>query len=294
MTSRLPAIFAATAALAFAAPAFAQDDVADVPIEPSETIFGGDYVSVGVGVAYNPSYTGSDDYVFNVLPIVQGSLGGIDVNPRAGGITVDFIQDAPEGPGFDLGFAARIRGNRAGQIEDEVVEQYGELDTAFEVGPSAGVSFPAVLNPYDSLSLKTDVLFDVAGAHDGMTVSPSVTYFTPLSQSMAGSLSLGAEWADADFHDYYFTVDPINYIAAPDLDPLPAFQADGGGFTSVGANLLLAFDLDGDLTNGGLGLIVIGGYSRVLGDAADTPFTSIRGSRNQFLGAIGIGYTFGL
>ena len=40
------------------------------------------------------------------------------------------------------------------------------------------------------------------------------------------------------------------------------------------------------------GLVVIGGYSRVLGDAADTPFTDIRGSKNQFLGAVGIGYTF--
>ena len=294
MTIRKLTAVTSFAALAFATQAAAQDDVADVPIDPNETVFAGDYISIGAGAALSPSYTGSDDYVFNVLPIVQGSLGGIDVSPRAGGITVDFIQDSPEGPGIDLGFAARIRGNRSGQIEDEVVEQYGELDTAYEVGPSAGISFPGVLNPYDSLSLKTDVLFDIGGAHGGMTVSPSVTYFTPLSRSMAASFSLGTEWADEDFHDYYFRVDPLNFVAAPDVDPLPAFDPDGGGFTTAGANLLLAFDLDRDLTNGGLGLILIGGYSRVLGDAADTPFTSIRGSRDQFLGAVGIGYTFGL
>ena len=57
-------------------------------------------------------------------------------------------------------------------------------------------------------------------------------------------------------------------------------------------NLLLGIDLDGDVTNGGLGVIVLGGYSRVLGDAADTPFTDIRGSKDQFIGAVGIGYTF--
>ncbi|KLE34928.1 structural protein MipA [Aurantiacibacter luteus] len=269
----------------------AQDQVADVPIDPSETVFSGDYLSLGVGAAYSPSYTGSDDYVIDVLPIVQGSLGGIKISPRAGGITLDFIQDRPGGPGIDLGVAARIRGNRASQIKDEVVEHYGELDTAYEVGPSAGISFPAVLNPYDNLSLKTDVLFDVSGAHDGMTVSPSVTYFTPLSRAMAASLSIGTEWADEDFQDYYFRVDNSLYTG-PAGQQLPGYEPDGGGFTSVGANLLLAYDLDGDLANGGLGLVFIGGYSRVLGDAADTPFTSIRGSEDQFLAAVGIGYTF--
>ena len=46
------------------------------------------------------------------------------------------------------------------------------------------------------------------------------------------------------------------------------------------------------LKNGGLALVVIGGYSRVLGDAADTPFTSIRGSADQWFTAVGVGYTF--
>ena len=31
---------------------------------------------------------------------------------------------------------------------------------------------------------------------------------------------------------------------------------------------------------------------RMLGDAADSPITSIRGSANQWRGAVGIGYTF--
>ncbi len=57
-------------------------------------------------------------------------------------------------------------------------------------------------------------------------------------------------------------------------------------------NLLLGIDLDGDVTNGGLGLVVITGYSRLLGDAANNPFTTVRGSRDQFLGAVGVGYTF--
>ena len=49
------------------------------------------------------------------------------------------------------GIAAKLSRNRAAQIKDPVVRSYGELETAIEVGPSAGVSVPALLNPYDSL-----------------------------------------------------------------------------------------------------------------------------------------------
>ncbi len=278
-----------------AQPAFAQD-VGEAQVQPpvvdmDDTAFSGDYLSIGAGVAISPSYSGSDDYVFNVLPIVQGSLGGVDISPRAGGLKLDFIQDPADGVGFDLGVAGRLRSDRAQQIEDEVVLNYIELDRAIEVGPSVGVNFPQVLNPYDSLSIGTDVMWDINSAHGGMVVSPSISYFTPLSRAVVASLSVSAEWADEDFQDYYFAVDDADYIG-PGTAPLTEFDPDGGGFTDAGVTLLLGIDLDGDVANGGLGLVVIGGYSRVLGDAADTPFTTVRGSRDQFLGAVGIGYTF--
>ena len=294
MTKRLAiAPIAGLALLAAAMPAAAQEgpDTAQPSVDVNETVFSGDFVTIGVGAALSPSYTGSDDYVISVLPVVLGSLGGVDISPRAGGIKLDFIQDPPQGMGFDAGVAARLRGSRASQIEDEVVEMYGELDRAIEVGPSVGVNFPAVLNPYDSVSVGTDVLFDVNGAHGGMVVTPSVSYTTPLSRSILANFSLSAEWADEDFQDYYFAVPAINTLVPQD-DLLPAYDPDGGGFTSVGANLLLGVDLNGDITDGGLGLILLGGYSRLVGDAADTPFTSIRGSKNQFLGAVGLTYTF--
>jgi len=286
------AIAAMLSALA-AGPALAQDsdEQGPPPIDMDDTVFAGDYLSIGVGVALNPSYQGSDDYVFTVLPIAQGSLGGVDISPRAGGLTLDFIPDPDEGVGLDLGIAGRLRANRASQIEDEVVENYGELDRAIEVGPSAGLTFPAVLNPYDSVTVGVAAMWDVNGAHDGMTVNPSISYSTPLSRSIFANLSLSAEWADENYHDYYYRVSDADYIG-PGVAPLTEFEPDGGGFTSMGANLLLGIDLDGNIANGGLGLVVVGGYSRVLGDAAENPFTADRGTRNQFLVGAGIGYTF--
>ena len=283
-----------------AAPVFAQDAgepgvVAEAPPETASTVgtvFDGDYLSIGVGVAYGASYSGSDDYQAFVLPIVQGSLGGVAIDPRPAGVALNFIPDSADGPSFSGGPVIRINRDRVDidRIDDDIVELYGELDTAIEVGPSVGVSFPAVLNPFDSLSFNLDATWDIAGAHSGMSVSPSIAYFTPLSRGIAASLAFSTNYIDDDYADYYYSVPTIVNVA-PDDNFLPGFEADGG-FESVGVNLLLGVDLNGDVTDGGLALVGIGGYSRLLGDAADTPFTSIRGDADQFLVAIGLGYTF--
>jgi len=271
-------------ALACAAPAMAQN-VEALPdgADGEATVFDGNWFSIGAGAVYSASYDGSDDYVVSPIPIVQGKIGGVRISPRAGGAALDFVNDDSDGAKISAGVAARLNRNRASQIEDPVVLSYGELDTAFEVGPSVGISLPGLLNPYDSLSFNIETLFDVAGAHDGTLVSPGVTYFTPVSRGAAISLSVSGSYVDDDYADYYYSV--------PAGGALPAYQADGG-WDRVGVNLLTGVDLDGNLANGGLALIAMGGYSRMLGDGKRTPFTSIRGDADQWMGALGIGYTF--
>jgi outer membrane scaffolding protein for murein synthesis (MipA/OmpV family) len=278
---RVPLAIAGALALGLSAPVAAQEAAG----EPS--VFDGDYLSIGLGAGYMPRYDGSDDYVIYPVPLVQGSFRGVGINPRSGGVALDFIPEPADGIGVDLGIAGRLRMNRAHRIEDPVVERLGKLDTAVEFGPTAGVGIPHLLNPYDSLTLSADVRWDVAGAHKGMVVDPTVAYFTPLSRGIAASLSFVAEYGDGDFVDYYYSISPAGSLASG----LPVFDADGG-FTQAGANLLLGFDLDGNLENGGLALVVAGGYSRMLGDARRSPVTSIRGDADQWLGAIGVGYTF--
>lgn len=282
-------------------PSLAQDPGAEPPAPESPgspveaaptrgTAFEGDWMTLGIGAAYNASYDGSDDYVVSPLPFVQGRLGGVSINPRAAGIALDFIPDRDGATGFSLGIAGRLNRNRASQIEDEVVRAYGELDTAIEVGPTVGITLPGVLHQFDSLSVGVDALWDVAGAHEGMTINPSITYFTPVSRGAALSFSLSARHVDDDYASYYYSV-PTAPTSVPVAQRLAVFDADGG-FDKAGATLLAGLDLDGDLTNGGLAAFMLGGYSRMVGDAADTPFTSVRGSRDQwFLGA-GLGFTF--
>lgn len=266
-------------------PAMAQDTGA--PSGTGESVYDGDYLTIGVGAAYVPSYDGSDDYVVSVLPLLQGSIAGIGISPRAGGVALDLIPDSGNGPNFSLGPAVRLRMSRANNIKDDVVKMLPKLDTAVEVGPSAGVSFPGVLHGYDTLSFNVDAKWDVAGAHGGLVVSPSVSYATPLSTGIAAVVSVSGEWADDKFMDYYYSVD----APAATITGLDQFQASGG-LRSLGSQVLLGWDLDNDLRNGGLALFLIGGYSRLQGDAKRTPFTADRGSADQWLAAGGLAYTF--
>lgn len=284
---------AAVAALGLAAaPAAAQDRGRDPATPPAyeNTVFDGDWLTIGAGALLGPSYDGSDDYVISPLPLVQGRLGGVSITPRPAGLALDFIPDGGGKVNVTLGLAARLNRNRVIRIKDPVVRAYGRLDPAVEVGPTAGLSFPALLNPYDSLSVGADILWDVAGASGGMTINPAVTYFTPVSRGAAVSLSLAARRVDDAYAAYYYSVPGAPATVAP-ADRLPVFDARGG-FDKLGATLLVGADFDGDLANGGLAGFVITGYSRMVGDAADTPFTRIRGSAGQWMIGAGLGYTF--
>jgi outer membrane protein len=278
---RLAITVTAALALGFVAPAAAQDAAS----EPS--VFDGDHLSVGLGVGYQPSYIGSDDYVVFPTGLVQGSFHGISISSRATGIALDFVPNPPDKIGLNLGIVADLRLNRSRKTHDAIVDLLKPLDRAVELGPSIGISIPHVLNAYDSLSLGVDAAWDVTGTHDGMVVSPHMSYQTPLSRGILADLSATAVYGDGNFTDYYFSVTPADAA----ITGLPQFHAKGG-FNQIGSTLFVGFDLDGNLRNGGPALFAIGGYTRVLGDAKRSPFTSIRGSADQWYGGIGFGYTF--
>ena len=167
----LAAIIAAASLPGTAAAQDAQDMPAGPgPVEGTEAMMGGDYLAIGFGGALVPSYDGSDDYTFSVLPVIQGSVGGIGISPRPGGVALDLIADSGPGPQFALGPSARIRLNRSSDGKDPVVALLPERDTALELGPTVGISVSRVLHAYDSLSLDVDARWDVLGAHGGMVV----------------------------------------------------------------------------------------------------------------------------
>ena len=256
-------------------------------IEVDESVFDGDWFAVGFGIGVSGSYDGSDDYNINPIPVVAGELKGIGISPRSGGLAFQWADIDAGRVDISLGTVARIRTNRASQIKDPVVAAAGELDQAFEIGPTLGIGMSRVLTKYDRISVGLDLRWDVAGAHNGLVIDPGVSYRTPLSRGMVLGLSAGAQYVDDDYADYYYSVSPQQSLASG----LPQFQADSG-WHKAGVSAALGVDLDGNLENGGFLLGVAGGYTKMLGDAAETPYTSLRGNDDQFFGAAGVGFVF--
>jgi outer membrane scaffolding protein for murein synthesis (MipA/OmpV family) len=274
-----------TAALIAFAPAAAWGQTETMP---EGSVFDGDYLVVGAGAVYGPSYEGSDDYFISPVPLVQGRLGGIGIAPRPAGVVLDFI---PEGRdpriGFSLGPVATYSGSRNRHIKDPVVRLAGKLRSEIALGVSGGVTAYKVLNPYDSLSASVDVKWDVRGPKGGMQVVPQIGYVTPLSKAALVTLSVSAKHVDRDYANYYYSVSPQQSAASG----LPVFQA-GSGWASLGALMLAGYDLVGNLLDGGPSVFVIGSYTRLLNDARRNPYTAIRGSANQWMVGGGVAYTF--
>lgn len=265
-------------------PSYAQE----IASPPVKSVYDGDYLTVGAAAIVGPSYDGSDDYIIYPGVAAQGRFGGIGVAPRPAGIALDLVNDPLDAKfAFQLGPVARARFDRHSQIKDPVVRALGERDIAVEVGGNAGFSINRLMNAYDSLTFSLDARWDVAKAHRGMVTAPSATYQTPLSKGIFVAAGLSAEHVDDDYARYYFTITPADSLATG----LPAYDAQGG-WKTISLGILGAIDLDGDLTNGGFALYTGVSYSRLLGNFRRSPIVSVRGSPDQFTGAIGIGYTF--
>jgi outer membrane scaffolding protein for murein synthesis (MipA/OmpV family) len=291
-------------ALAFAAsamPAQAQDasappapapEQAETPAQAdaiiAQSVFDGDFLIVGVGAVSLPSYEGSNHRTITPAAGVFGRIGGVDINPRAAGLALDFIPDAKgERLAFSLGPVARYRANRTGGIKDPVVRRLGKLDAVIEGGVALGATFKGVLNAFDRVSVGADLRWDISGHGGGRVIAPGVTYFTPVSKGQVIGARVGAEFVDRKYANYNYAIDAAGSAASG----LPPYRARGG-FKEWNLGAFTAVDLSGNFLDGGFAVGAGGQYSRLQGSAAETPITSIRGKRGQWFFGGGVAYTF--
>jgi outer membrane scaffolding protein for murein synthesis (MipA/OmpV family) len=287
------------ASCASAVPAQAQEASSTPPPEQIATptaadavmarsVFAGNFLVVGAGAVVMPDYEGSDEGKIRPAGFVYGRLGGVGINPRAAGLALNFI---PEAKGqrveFSLGPVFRYRRNRNGSVADPVVARLGKLDAVIESGAALGITFKGVFHKYDRISAGTDVRWDISGHGSGRVITPGVIYFTPLGKGQVIGARVGAEFVDDKYASYNYAIGPVGSAASG----LPQYRARGG-LKEWNAGAFTAFDLDGNFLDGGLSLGVGAQYARLQGSAADTPITSIRGSRDQWYIGAGIGYTF--
>ena len=274
-------------AACLASPAYAQSQPTAGTLPTPEELQSKDTITIGAGAAIVPDYEGSDDYRIIPAGAVRGRYHGISFTTRGSYLYVDVIPQSGK-VDFDVGPIAGVRFNSRKNVDDNIVKLLPNRKKAIEVGGFGGVSFHGLTNPYDTLSFRMDALFDVGSAHKSTVISPNIEFSTPVSETTYIGASLGAEFVSNKFADYYFSISPADSLDTGGV--LPVFNADGG-MKNWKASLLVNQSLSGSLLHG-LSVFGLGQYSGLVSDFRRSPIVSQRGSSSQWIGALGLAYTW--
>lgn len=251
---------------------------------------------VGAGGNWKPDYLGSDDYEFSAQPMLRyGWSGEMATSPATGYKSSLGLIDVQAGfpDGVEVG-VARIAtpsrnvtlrlggGYRLGRDADDnaALKGMGDIDgqVLARVTLASEPANPRRLGT--SFGLRYEA--DVSGETDGSTVTLFADHALVLSPKTTFTLSGNLRWADDDQMQSYFGVSRTQAARSGHA----RFDA-GAGFseTGIGARLDWSFAEHWILSGRA-------GYSRLLGDAADSPLVDGAGSANQFIFTTGIAYRF--
>jgi outer membrane protein len=242
----------------------------DIDLFASEVIFRNNPV-IGMGAGLTPDYEGSAD--FRLYPIFQARFNWADgryINLLGPVIRADLVPSAT----FGFGPMLRYRPER-GSVDDEKTRLLDKVDAATE----AGVFGTYALGRF---FLYAALNRDTGDAHDGFLADVSVGYRVKIERHVRMVFLAIGTWADDKYMDTYFSVDADN----AEKSDLAEFKA-GSGIKDIGMVVALKYNI-----NWHWGITGTWKYTRLLGDAADSPIVNQRGNRNQFINGLVINYNF--
>lgn len=251
---------------------------------------------LGLGVGAAPDYLGSDDYEPIPAPVLKYDWSGSTGSAPATGFKGELgLIDASVGfpNGVDVGiarlstpsrhFTLRVGGGyRFGRDADDNHALHGMGDIDGQA--IARITLASEPANAQGLGLFYGVKYeaDVTDETNGDTLGFFAGNKFALSPKASLTLSGRAQWADKDYMQSYFGVSGSQASRSGNR----RFDADSG-FADVGLEARINYALtDHWMLFGSLG------YSRLLGDAADSPLVDDEGSANQFRATTGVAYRF--
>lgn len=250
-----------------------------------------DYVSVAVGAGTIPSYAGSDKNVFVPALVLRGRLGGFAFASRGVNLSVDLMRErAGDHVDLKLGPLINLRTERSSRIHDPQVAALGTRPRTLEAGLFAGISKTGVLTgDHDQFGVRVSYLHDVLGKHQSHVMTTSVEYGTPLSRSTFLGAQATVTFLGKGYGRTYFDIDAAGSAASG----LATYGAAGrkSGASKLAFTLAGAKSLSGDLRKG-WAIVFAGQYGRMLGRYARSPIVADAGDADQWLGGLGLAYTF--
>jgi MipA family protein len=260
--------------LALAQPASTGEAV----IDPVDTDPGaGMNFTLGVGAGAAPDYEGSDEYEF--VPLWNLRVANLYhpktfvqvIGPR---LRSNFLPSDH----WRLGLSGQFIKERD-DVENAQVDALEKVDPSAMLGAIAGYDFLA--DPQQDLVLEVDARQDVAN-DNGFLATVRGVYGSRLTERWRFDASVGSTWASEDYMSSYFGIDAGD-AARSGLDQ---FSADEG-FKDVSFGGALTYRLFERWSVSGLA-----SYTRLLGDAADSPLVEDVGNENQFFAGALVNYRF--
>lgn len=219
-----------------------------------------------------PKYEGSKDYDVYGIPLVMpaGPTGFGRLQFRG---TEDIRFRLLDFNGLEFGPVTGWRFDRD-ESDSSHLRGLGDVDGGLVVGGYAAYRTD-FLTPY--LSYATQVTGDDTGGLLRFGVEGPLAIWSGVS--IIGRV--GATWADDDYMDAFFSVTPAQSLAS-----LHAPYDASAGIKDVNVGFAADVPLDANWS-----LKLLGQYSRLIGDAADSPVIE---TEDQFYGGVGLTYRFTL
>lgn len=239
---------------------------------PSDPGLFGDHWQVGGLVYVLPKFEGARSYQVTGFPfIAPAGLGDSGIVQIRGADDVRFR--VLQFGNFELG---PLAGYRFGRDEGDSARLtgMGDIDGGLVLGAFA---------TYRTGPLAFSVSYhqQATGDDTGGLVRFGAEASTRLSPAVKLMASLGTNYATDDYMTAFFGVNALQSAASG----LPVYHPSAG-FKDVYVGATAAIDLSDRWT-----LLLIGRYSRLIGDAADSPVVE---TENQFYGGAALSYKFSL
>lgn len=232
-------------------------------------------VHLAAGAMVHPDYEGSDDYEIAPLPYINISYRDrVFIEGTSFGANVFTLKGPGPGDYLRIGPLLNYRMGRD-QDDNDALRGLGDVDGAVEIGGFVSYGIR-------DFSLGVTALQDFSASHDGMTVELKGGYGRRFGDSWGIRAEVAATWADDDYTRSFFGIDARQALRSGYRE----YSAEAG-FKDVGLSMAVDYSLT---ENWGVTGRV--GYTRLLGDAADSPIVDREGSANAFSAGIFIGYRF--
>ncbi|MEM8960410.1 MAG: MipA/OmpV family protein [Acidobacteriota bacterium] len=227
---------------------------------------------IAFGVGFIPEYPGSDE--LRPIPFggAQYSTSGTIFSWRGLSIVADVLALRTRGR-WTGGVGAAFQFGRDDDTDLIQINALPDIDDTIEALAFIGRRW-SMPGSRASWTLQLEARVDAASVHDGYVVTPSLSYGTPVGDRLRLDFSVRVPYGSEDFVDTYYSITEAGSFASG----LPVYTASSG-FYEIGVSVNGTYSF-----NDRWGLFALLGYSRVIGDAADSPIVDVGSDASQIIG----------